>query len=365
MQPDPSVRKVLIYRLGSLGDTVVALPGFHLVARVFPRAERRLLTNFPVHAKAPPAAAVLGESGLVHNYLRYAAGTRNPAELLRLTWQIRRFNPDLLVYLQPSRGDKAVRRDAAFFRMSGIGEIVGLPLGDLGVSTFDPATGLWEREASRLMRCLRPLGEADVSDLRNWDLHLTEAEHRKAGEALAPCGDRPIIACGPGTKMQAKDWGQENWRGLLGRLSKKYPWYGLVLSGAKDDAAVCDYAALDWAGPKLNLAGLNPRESAAVFSRARIFIGPDSGPQHLAASVGTPCACVFSARNLPGVWFPPGNNNVVVYHKTECFGCGLETCIEMEQKCIRSVTVDEMERAADRILGGSPAAFQVNSARIS
>ena len=47
------VRKVLIYRLGSLGDTVVALPCFHLIERTFPGAERVLLTNFPVHAKAP------------------------------------------------------------------------------------------------------------------------------------------------------------------------------------------------------------------------------------------------------------------------------------------------------------------------
>ena len=52
-------RRVLVYRLGSLGDTLIALPSFHLIARAFPSAERRLLTNLPVAAKAPPAAAVL------------------------------------------------------------------------------------------------------------------------------------------------------------------------------------------------------------------------------------------------------------------------------------------------------------------
>ena len=71
----------------------------------------------------------------------------------------------------------------------------------------------------------------------------------------------------------------------------------------------------------------------------------------LAASVGTPCVCVFGARNLPGVWFPPGTKNQIVYHRTECFGCGLETCIEMEKKCIRSVTVEEMQQAVERVLG--------------
>ena len=58
LPPEPKVRKVLIYRLGSLGDTLVALPCFHLIERMFPGSERVLLTNFPVHAKAPAAAAV-------------------------------------------------------------------------------------------------------------------------------------------------------------------------------------------------------------------------------------------------------------------------------------------------------------------
>jgi ADP-heptose:LPS heptosyltransferase len=88
-----------------------------------------------------------------------------------------------------------------------------------------------------------------------------------------------------------------------------------------------------------------------VFSHAAVFLGPDSGPKHLAASVGVPCVCVFGARDLPGVWFPPGERNQVIYHQPECFGCGLETCIENQKKCIRSVTVDEVEQAVERVLG--------------
>ncbi len=37
-----AVKRVLIYRLGSLGDTLVALPALRLVARAFPNAERRI-----------------------------------------------------------------------------------------------------------------------------------------------------------------------------------------------------------------------------------------------------------------------------------------------------------------------------------
>jgi heptosyltransferase-3 len=345
---------VLIYRLGSLGDTVVALPCFHLIARLFPTAERRLLTNFPVHAKAPASAAVLGESGLVHGYMRYTVGTRSVGELLKLAWEIRRYKPDVVVYLMPLRSAENVERDRRFFQIAaGVRRIVGLPGPEELKHRLDATTGLYEPEAKRLARTVAALGDAGVEEISNWDLCLTAREIEVGRRAVAPLGDRPLLVCAPGCKMQANDWEQENWRTLLGRVYRKYPEYGLVLAGAKDDVAMCEYAGADWGGAKLNLAGtLNPRESAAAVSHGRVFLGPDSGPKHLAACMGVPCVCVFGARDLPGVWFPPGDGNVVVYHQPPCFNCGLETCVEMEKICVRSVTVDEMERGVDRVLGG-------------
>ena len=79
-----SARRVLIYRLGSLGDTLIALPALHLVKRAFPQAERRMLTNIPVNAKAPPVAAILENTDLVHGYFRYTVGTRSAVDLARL-----------------------------------------------------------------------------------------------------------------------------------------------------------------------------------------------------------------------------------------------------------------------------------------
>jgi ADP-heptose:LPS heptosyltransferase len=358
MALESPVRRVLIYRLGSLGDTVAALPCFHLVERLFPQADRRLLTNFPVHAKAPAAAAVLGESGLVHGYIPYTAGTRRPHELLRLAWKIRRFSPDLLVYLMPIRPTKSVQRDAAFFRMAGARRIVGLPSEADNRRRVDAATGLYEAEAVRLARGIAELGDARPDDLASWDLRLTSAEKATARRELELVMGRPVIVCAPGCKMQANDWEGENWRALLGRLYRRYPEYALAMAGAKEDAAVCEFAASQWGGAKVMLAGrLTPRESAAAFEHGAVFVGPDSGPKHLAASVGLRCVCVFGARDLPGVWFPPGGwfapgeGHQVIYHQPECFGCGLETCIENQKKCIRSVTVDEAERAVVRVLG--------------
>lgn len=355
MQLASPVRKILIYRLGSLGDTIVALPCFHLLARKYPQAERRLLTNFPVMAKAPPAAAVLGESGLVHDYMSYTVGTRWPHELLGLAWKIRQFAPDLLVYLMPIRPWKNVRRDAAFFRLAGLKNIVGLPEPNDNQRRKNFSTGLYENEAWRLARAVAPLGEANPGDLANWDLRLTDAEKEAASRTLAGMKGRPLLLCAPGCKTQSKDWELHNWRSLLGRLYRKHAGLGLVLAGAQDESEVCDLAAAEWAGPKVNLAGkLTPRETAAVFAHGVVFVGPDSGPKHMAASVGVPAVCVFAAQEVPGVWYPPGDRNVVIYHQPECFGCRLDTCIEMRKKCILSITVDEVEQAVERALGQLP-----------
>ncbi len=370
-------KRVLIYRLGSLGDTVVALPGFHLVARAFPEAERRMVTNFPVQEKAPPAAAILEGTDLVHGYFRYSTGTRKFAELVKLWWEIVRWRPEVLVYLGPARGVESARRDARFFRLCGIGKQIGVPMTlDMQENRWEaqsgspedagwPQDGGWfEPEASRLTRNIAELGDARLDDPASWDLHLTTAERALATEALASVQARPMIAVSVGTKVQSKDWGRENWRGLLARLGGMYPGHALVLLGVGGESESSEFAAQGWrealaahedAGPVINLCGvLTPRESAAVLVHARIFIGHDSGPMHLAAAVQTPCVAIFAARNKPRVWFPYGERHRVVYHRVECWGCGLETCIVEKKKCIASIAVDEVTTQVRGILGETP-----------
>lgn len=351
MQNNSPVRKVLIYRTGSLGDTVVALPCFHLIARSFPQAERVLLTALHSSAKGTAAMAVLGDSGLVHREIRYPVSTRNLSDMLRLAWKIWRFRPDVLVYLLEVRTLKRVRRDKLFFRLAGVRRIVGLP-GEEEIShRFNSVNGLYESEASRLARSIASLGDAHPEDITKWDLLLSPPEEQVAASVISDIAGRKLIAWGPGSKMQAKDWGQDNWRSLLGRLYAKYPSYVLVMMGAVQDKEECEDAASEWTGEKVNLAGrLSPRETAAVMKHCAIFIGPDSGPKHLAASVGVPCVCIFSARDKPGIWFPPGDQNIVIYHQTECHGCRLETCILMGKRCILSISVDEIEDAVDQVL---------------
>lgn len=353
-------RRVLLYRLGSLGDMLVALPALHLVARAFPEAERRLLTNIPVSSKAPPAAAILEGSGLIHGYLRYEVGTRSVAELARLWWTIARWRPEVLVYLGPARGVDAARRDARFFRLCGLRKLVGVPLTEgMQRNFYGAATGgrdhamgdgNLEPEAARLVRCIGELGAvgefADpgrLEDPASWDLRLTAEERESADRAI---GEEALgldpIAVSVGTKVQAKDWGKENWKALLAKIADEFPGRALLLGGAAEEADASEFAAQGWrthgGGPVVNLCGrLAPRESAAAFARARLFVGHDSGPMHLAAAVGTSVVAIFAARNIPKQWFPFGKQHRVIYHRVECWGCGLETCLEQQKKCLTSI----------------------------
>jgi lipopolysaccharide heptosyltransferase III len=352
------IGKVLIYRLGSLGDTIAALPCYHLVARAFPDAERRVLTNVPISSKAAPVSAVLGGSGLVDGYIAYRRGVRDPRVLIGLRSAIGAWRPDVLIYLNRVDGLTRVLRDVLFFKSCGIPSLVGVPFAaTLRRHRWITDGMYYEHEAERLARCLGALGDARLADPASWDLRLSAAERAKSERVLRAWPGRGyFIACAVGTKMQAKDWGTGNWAVLLERLSQIQPECGLVLIGAKEERGLARTASRNWRGPRLNLCGqLAVRESAAVMEHAALFVGHDSGPMHVAAAVGLTCVAVFSARNEPRIWFPPGAKHRVIYHRTLCHGCGLEVCTQHQKQCISSIAPEEVLSAVLEVLPARPA----------
>ncbi|AKD57246.1 glycosyltransferase family 9 protein [Spirosoma radiotolerans] len=337
--------KVLIYRLGSLGDTVMALPCFHKVKESFPDADLTLLTNRPVATKAAPLETVLGKDYFFNRVMNYPVGTRNPFVFADLIWKIRSLKIDTVVSLMSARSQLAIKRDRFFFKTAGISQFIGFADENSGTSPDSSREPEWE--AVRLARQVNTLGVVPLDDNHYWDLRLTAVELQLAQQALSTISSRtPIIAVSIGTKNQANDWEPHNWTKLFNQLQASLPGWRLVLIGAAEEAERSAKLLEAWGGNGLNLCGkLTPRVSAAVLKRASVFVGHDSGPMHLAACVGTPCVGIFSARNLPGRWFPRGSRNQIIYHRTECAGCGLEVCVEQQKKCILSITVSEVQEA--------------------
>lgn len=242
-----------------------------------------------------------------------------------------------------ARGSIKAYRDALFFRSCGIRNLIGIPYsGDRQELRKLDGEARFESEAHRLARCISELGHIDLEDPGSWDLRLNQAEERAADELLG--AEMPaFVAVSVGTKVEVKDWGEINWASLLSKVSSLYPELGLVLVGALDERARSDLVAVNWNGPKINICGLvPPRISAAVLKRSVLFVGHDSGPMHLAAAKEVRCVAIFSARNKPGAWFPIGTGHHVIYHQTDCYGCGLSRCIKHKKKCMETISVQEV-----------------------
>jgi heptosyltransferase-3 len=348
--------RILIFLLGSLGDTVVALPALRLVARKFPGAERRILTDSNSNQKVTSMAALLQGTNIAHGYFQFPFRTgqsRRLKDFIFLAREIRAWKPELLVYLHEPRGRGIALRDAALFRLLGIRRTIGVPLSRSQQQLLhDERTGTFERRSEYLARSLAPLGDAMLSDPTSWSLSLSDSETAHGHAVLEPLSEcRGILAISIGTKIDVNDWGDANWSALLADLGGKFRGWGLIALGAPVERDRSAKLLSCWAGKSVNLCGsVTARESAAVLKAAQVFIGHDSGPMHLAAAVGTKCAAIFSARNLPGIWFPHGEDNRVFYKKTECAGCGLRTCVEFNKKCIAMVSVDEVSAAVQSMV---------------
>lgn len=313
-----NTKSILIFRLGSVGDTVVALPGFRLIQKAFPSAKKTVITNIPVNHQACALESVLENTGLVDAYIEYPS----KSNLLRKCFQLRKIirdnQYDLFIYFHQSRNLLQAWRDYFFFKLCGVKKIMGLSLMRHGFQyRYLQKKKLYQSEHVRLVEQLRALGEINWHDPNIIALHLTESEKKSALQKIPDTMlQMPLIVCSIGTKLPMKDWGQENWKKMLTKLSQDYSDCGLIFIGVASEYARSEELLRCWRGATLNLCGkLSVRESAAVLSLAKLFIGHDSGPMHLASAVNTPCVAIFSRHAGPGCWYPFGNQHHVLYPK--------------------------------------------------
>ena len=348
--------RILIYRLGSLGDTVLALPCFHLIRQSYPEAEITVLTNAPVSDKAAPLESIVGSTGLVDHVMHYPLGLRDPVELWGLIARLRARKFDLLISLTAARGWWASVRDLLFFKACGIPRTMGIPFRHVDLAcAMRPEEPLFESEAERLLRRVRPLGRVDLRERRWLDLRLTPEEKAQAERLLADYSvPGKFMAASLGTKWPLNDWGDVNWERLLATLSGAHPTLGLVLLGSDDEFDQSEKMLTYWAGPRANLCGkTSPRLSAAVLAKAAAFIGHDSGPLHLAAAAGTRCIAIFSARCPPGQWFPLGEGHEVFYPLAFFNPLWTEDAVH-QRKALDSIRVETVAAAAEALLTSPP-----------
>ena len=201
-------RSILVFSIGSLGDTLVALPAYHLIREHHPDWRIVLLTNSPVDGgvKAAPSHQILLGSGLVDDYLEYPHGSRDARALAAVAAKIRLLRPAQGVYLMPVRTVRQRLRDALFFAAAGLPTMRGLwPTNDK--DRHLPVQGQPEQRESEASRLLRSIGfDPRLLEPRLFSLELQPVERGSVQPLLAQLGgDRQSIALSGGAKVSATD----------------------------------------------------------------------------------------------------------------------------------------------------------------
>ncbi len=353
-------KKILVFRIGHLGDTLVALPAMWAVKRNFPDAHLTLLSNFSAeNANYLTAKGVLPDEGLFDDWLSYPTQTGTLdrlASLSRLFFEIRKNKFDTLIYLMTgNRQPRQIARDLRFFRWAGIGQHAGTKylLNNFLPEEVSAPLPVIEREHLFSLKCLTEegIGLAPQAGDPN-ELLLTGEEkayaqtwlNENCREALA---ENRLIAVAPGSKWNSKVWDEEKYTETLLRLITSKNLFPVIFGGPEDgDKAE---RILQKTGIGANAAGkLNVRQAAAALSHCLLYLGNDTGTMHLAAAVGVPCVAVFAAIDYPGRWYPYGEKNIILRKSVPCEGCHSPEC-KFNRECL-DISVDRVYEACLKVL---------------
>ena len=342
--------KILVFRIGQLGDTIVALPAMWVIRRQFPEAELTLLCDRHPGKAYVLAADLLKAAGIFNRFQTYVVDGQAGGVMLRLArlaqlgTKLRRRRYDALVYLAPStRTPAQVERDRMCFRLAGIRRFYGmsgfrlLPRKVSGHAldrTPSEADLLLERLAADGLPVPPPgqgcmdlgLGEAEEAEVKNWLKDQVNDD------------GRPWIGIGPGSKMPAKRWPEERFREVVSELVRQCDVWPVVFGGAEDSSM--GRRLLGAWDRGYNASGvLSLRGASAALKRCRLYLGNDTGTMHLAAAAGVPAVAIFSSREWPGMWFPYGVEQKVLRSQIECEGCGLIECVGRGNECLNRISV--------------------------
>lgn len=354
-----SRQNVLIYRVGQLGDTLVALPSVEAVARKHPGCRLVLLTDrHASHHGYVSSWDILGPTGLLDEVIFYEPREQTPLMRLRqmmsLLARLRGYHFVYGYNLVMRTSKLAVWRDKFFFyRLAGLRHYIGMRS-----ICYPPPTGLRGQLPVLEPEWRRLLQQVDPAAQRVFHLPVAPASRAEAlsawpGYALA--SSVCTIAFAPGSKMGAKIWPEKRFTELGLRLLSRWTSLRIIVVGGLEDTALGDRLCDAWGAKGINLAGkLSIYASAAALSQCKLYIGNDTGTMHLAAMVGVPCVAIFSSRDYPGLWEPYGTGHTVLRKEMDCSGCMLETCVDQEMACLMAISVDEVFDAAMMSLCDAP-----------
>ena len=156
----------------------------------------------------------------------------------------------------------------------------------------------------------------------------------KSGKGkLKNLGGSPIIGIHPGCSGSALNWPESHYARLIELLEGR----NVVITGSKEEEALITRILARAKANPLNLSGkTNLSQLIALFSLYDLFIGPSTGPMHIASALGKPVIAIFPPikSQSPVKWGPQEEGNKMLMPEVECSHrrcsqqCNLYNCME-------------------------------------
>lgn len=338
-----SVRRVLVVRLRSIGDTVLSTPSLHALRRFLPEARVDVLLEDWV-------APLLEGSEEVDRVVTVERGSTSGR-------------------VQAARALRAERYDVAFnlhggttatllVRASGARHRVGYRdyrYSFLYTDAAPPAAALWRKEkthsAEQQLALLGwtgvPVTDRPAARLAVVPRAASAVARRLREEGIGEA--QPFALVHPAAAFASKTWDASRFARVVEHLAER----GLasVAVAAPGEAGITKRLREESRAPVASFTDLSLPEVVALAARARLFVGNDSGVAHVAAAVGVPSVVVFGSSNVAH-WRPWSvAPSEVVREEMPCAPCAGYTCSEFDApECIRRVTVERVTGAVERVL---------------
>ena len=295
----PIPGRLLVVRLGAIGDVVNAL----VFAAAVKEARADAHVGWVVHELAAPL--VEGHPALARVHVWRRGG--GAGELGRLLRELRAERYELAVDLQ------RIQKSALVARFSGAPRVLGFDR-----ARTKEASWLWTNErlaahpgarhrVEEYLEVARHLG-CEARAPRH-QLARDEAAEAWAEELVRALGGAPVLV-NLGASKPPNRWAPERFGALAAALAGD--GVPVCLTGGPDDRAAAERARAA-AGARVRdlVGGTSLRQLVALARRARLFVGCDTGPMHVAAAVRTPVVALFGPAD-PVRTGPYGAGHVVV-----------------------------------------------------
>ncbi len=168
---------------------------------------------------------------------------------------------------------------------------------------------------------------------------------------------RPLIAVHPGAGWATKRWPIEKFAVAACKTIRRYGGSVVVLGGKAEEPVAGQFADLMHkfipAKPVVNLAGSTSlKQLAAVLEQSDCLLSNDSGPMHLAASLGTRVVGIFTCTS-PLVSGPAGQHHQPVSSCVTCHASYRKRCPKRGPRhmaCMEDVSTERVVTALSLVL---------------